>query len=723
MGKIRGTIIKTITRNERDGYSLLSVRAGDALMKIKGVLSSYCDGTPFVANVLPPEKGKDLWTIDTFEETSVGFDQNLIEGYLLSIESNSVRLSFFTVKKLLALISEGKDLFDITTRMIPDAAADEQNLFNKKIRLPRMQRVFREMIANLTPDGKVQYYLCNKFILDKMDFAMSLFRKTPREVCVRELGMTYVNAAAVTKKLNMQCSDDDVVGALGVSILDKAEKNGSTCIPFDQFKMEIQETVYQVDGIALSEFRIEKAMMHNNYIVSRGGYASFGNTLHSEEMIAERIRKLLDNRRELFSSDELNRAIDEIQKQEGITYADAQKDAFKLLRCTGLAVLTGGPGTGKTTVLNGIRKVFQKKYPLSEVVMSSPTGRAAQRMTEATGHEAMTVHRLVGIGRNQRGKSQIAGDFVIIDESSMLDSEMTAWLLMAISEKSLVLFVGDIDQLPSVGAGNVLKDLIQSAVIPVCRLQTVYRQSGESAIITNANKINRGESDLKQDGTFVVLEEPDDKTILDVMADVAKEALSATDDQIYGVQILATSHKGDASISAANNILQQMINPRKPGMKALKYGNTEFREGDKVITTQNNYEDCYFNGDIGVIKQISEGKIEILISDKTVYLQRQNLQDLSLGYCISIHKSQGSEFEHAIILLPEHPSVMLRRNLLYTAVTRAKKRCTIIAAKGSGAGGNSISKCARNIDNTKRVTLLPKLLTGMGDPMVIPKRA
>lgn len=723
MGKIRGTIIKQITRNERDGYSLLSVRTGDALMKIKGVLSYYSDGTPFVANVLPPEKGRDLWTIESFQETSVGFERNLVEGFLLSLEMNSVRLSFFTVKKLLAVIAEGKDLFDITPRMIAGASADELELFNRMVRLPRMQRNFRELISSLSPDGKVQYYLCNKFIRDKMDFAMPLFRKAPREVCVRELGMTYVNAAAVTKKLEIECSDDDIVGALGVSILDRTEKNGSTCIPVDQFKNEIQETIYEVDGIAISEFRIEKAMMHNNYIISRDGYASFGNTLHSEEMITERIRMLLNNRKELFTSDELNSAIEEIQKKEGITYADAQKDAFKLLRCTGLVALTGGPGTGKTTVLNGIRKVYQKKYPLSEVVMASPTGRAAQRMTEATGHEAMTVHRLVGIGRNQRGKSQIAGDFIVIDESSMLDSEMTAWLLMAISEKSLVMFVGDIDQLPSVGAGNVLKDLIQSSVIPVCRLQTVYRQSGESAIIINANKINRGESDLKQDGTFIIHEEQDDKAILDVMADVAKEAISGTDDPIYGVQILATSHKGEAGIPAANTILQQMFNPKKPGMKTLKYGSTEFREGDKVITTQNNYEDNYFNGDIGVIKQISEGKIEIQISDKTVFLQRQNLQDLSLGYCISIHKSQGSEFEHAIILLPEHPSVMLRRNLLYTAVTRAKRRCTIIAAKGSGAGGNSIARCARNIDNTKRVTMLPKMLAGMGDPMLIPKRA
>ncbi len=707
MEKIKGTIIKTTFRNNMSGFSYVIVRKNESdLITLKGVLSEYADGTPFIAEINEPDKGKDLYSIESFRETSIGFSRNTIEGFLRSLEMNGGKLSFSAIKILLDFVAEGKDLFDITARMLSGLDTEEQLLIDRKIRIPHLERQFRELLQSLVPDGKIQYYLCSKFVREKMDFAMSLFKRRPREVCVRELGMDFATAVAVNKSMGLASNDDDTVSALGLSILSRTEKSGSTCMPTDQFKREIQETIYQIEGATIDGYRIEKALMHNNFIVSRDGFASFGNTLHNEEVVALRIRHLLENRRELFTVDELNNAIRAVEEKEHIQYADAQKAAFKLLRCTGLGVLTGGPGTGKTTVLKGLLNAYLRKYPLSDVVMASPTGRAAQRMTESTGHDAMTIHRLVGIGRNQRGTNQLPGDMVIIDESSMLDAEMAAWLLMAISEKSLVLFVGDVDQLPSVGAGNILKDLIQSNVVPVCRLQTVFRQSGESSIVVNANKINKGESDLRVDDTFIIHEVKDDKAIVDVMTAVAKEALKHTDDPVYGVQILATAHKGDAGINAANSILQNMINPRVHGMKAMTYGNVEFREGDKVITTQNRYEDNYFNGDIGVITQIGDSKIEIQLSDKTVYLQKHNLQDLSLGYCISIHKSQGSEFDHAIILLPEQPSVMLRRNLLYTAVTRAKKTCTLI----SSGSGSTIGKCARNIDNTRRVTLLPYML-------------
>ncbi len=696
--KIRGLLLRTTFRDENSGYTFQMVRTKTELLTIAGIMSSYPQGMPFEAEIIPDKR--DLYSLVKFNETTKWFDIKEIERFLVELNKEDVRLSTATIQKMLQRVAGGDDLFEVLEQIDPKNSA-ERRLINETLRIPRMQRIFREQLEKLS-GGKIDYVLANKFVRNKLDLTMNLLRSKPCQICVHELGMNFQNADAVAKNIGTG-DEEDRLAALGITLLEKLERNGSTCMDLDTLKDKIQEELYRIDGKARSAYYIERSLAHNNYIVSKDGFAAFGTTLHSEEMINARLRSLIANRRELFSVDELTSAINAVEREENIQYADAQKAAFKLLRCTGLGVLTGGPGTGKTTVLKGLLKAYLSKYPLAEVVMASPTGRAAQRMTESTGHEAMTIHRLVGIGRTQRGKVKVPGDIVIIDESSMLDSEMCAWLLMAISEKSLVLFVGDVDQLPSVGPGNVLKDLISSKVVPVCRLATVFRQSGESLIVTNANKINTGDSALKTDDTFVVKTVKSDSEILEEMRTTVMEAVKDVKDPVYGVQVLATSYKGDANISAANTMLQELINPKRSDRKSLKFGAREFREGDKVITTTNNYEDNYFNGDIGVITKIDDDAVEVKLNDRVVKVKRRNLREMSLGYCISIHKSQGSEFEHAIVLLPKEPPAMLRRNLLYTAVTRAKRKCTIIDS-------GTIDRCARNIDNTKRVTYLSCLL-------------
>lgn len=699
--KIRGVLLRTTFRDEKSGYSYEMVRTKTELMTLSGVMSAYPPGIPFEAEVVPDKR--DLFAVVRFNETTESFEISEIERFLVELTKDDVRLSSATIKKMLQIVSQGKNLFECLDQIDPDSK-NERRLIDETLCIPRCQRLFREYLQELSPENKIDYMLANKYVRDNLNLATMYLRKKPCQICVRELGMSFKKADEIAKKLGTG-SEEDRLAALSITLLDKIEKYGSTCMSLEDMKKKIQEELYHVDGRALNTYHIEKSLAYNNYIVSKDGVVAFGRTLRSEEMISDRLRALLSHRRELFDVDELTSAIEKIEKDDNIHYADAQKAAFKLLRCTGLGVLTGGPGTGKTTVLKGLLKAYLSKYPLAEVVMASPTGRAAQRMTESTGHEAMTIHRLVGIGRTQRGETQVPGDIIIIDESSMLDSEMCAWLLMAISEKSLVLFVGDIDQLPSVGPGNVLKDLISSRIVPVCRLATVFRQSGESPIVANANKINTGNTDLITDESFVIKTVKSDSAILDEMRQTVVDAMKDVKDAVYGIQVLATAYKCEISIDAANTILQELINPKRPNKKSIKFGSREYREGDKVITTVNNYEDNYFNGDIGVITHINDDAVEVKLNDRTVKVKRRNLREMSLGYCISIHKSQGSEFEHAIIILPKEPSSMLRRNLLYTAVTRAKKRCTIVSS------GDTIDKCCHNVDNTKRVTYLSALLS------------
>ena len=325
-------------------------------------------------------------------------------------------------------------------------------------------------------------------------------------------------------------------------------------------------------------------------------------------------------------------------------------------------------------------------------------------MSASTGMKASTVHRLTEIGgMNRRGNTEIDADLLVVDEASMLDIEMASWLFSSVRNDCLVLLVGDTDQLPSVGPGDVLHNLIDSGRIPVCRLETVYRQNDTSLIVTNAGYINHGLSSLRQDDTFRVIHCEKDPDIPEKVREAVLSCLRNSPDPLE-TQVLCPSYKGPAGIEALNRMLQNVLNPGKSGKRMLKFGSTEFRLNDKVITTNNNYSLGYCNGDIGTVVAIGPGELTVRFPDREVAVSSRDLRDVSLAYCISIHKSQGSEFQNVIVVIPAYPSGMLKRNLLYTAVTRAKVNCTIIASQGS------LSLCCRKTEQGKRVTRLRELL-------------
>jgi exodeoxyribonuclease V alpha subunit len=353
-------------------------------------------------------------------------------------------------------------------------------------------------------------------------------------------------------------------------------------------------------------------------------------------------------------------------------------------------VITGGPGTGKTTIINAIIKIYQRMG--QKVLLSAPTGRAAKRMTEATGYEAKTIHRLLeyspGSGAFKKNESNtLEADLIIIDEVSMVDTVLMYHFLKAVPFKATLILVGDVDQLPSVGAGNVLRDIIDAHCLPVVKLNEIFRQSRESMIIVNAHRINNGEMPLFRgdegylhDFYFFAIEEPE--KVLEKIVYLCKEGIPSRFgyDPLDAIQILTPMHKGVVGVSNLNIELQKELNP---GRDELIRGGRIFRAGDKVLQIRNNYDKDVYNGDIGRVKDIDRETQEVLVEfdGRIVSYEYADLDEIVLAYAISVHKSQGSEYPVIVMPLLTQHFILLQRNLLYTGITRGKKLVILVGTR------------------------------------------
>ncbi len=416
----------------------------------------------------------------------------------------------------------------------------------------------------------------------------------------------------------------------------------------------------------------------------------------SEVGTANKLKTLLTTRQQNMFEKEPDIAA--ISKKTGITYDDLQADAIRTAVHNKVMVLTGGPGTGKTTTEDGIIAAF-KEMGL-HILLAAPTGRAAKRMTEATGMEAKTIHRLLEFnpaeGYKRNDENPLEGDALIIDECSMIDIVLMNSLLKAVPSDMRLLLVGDVDQLPSVGAGNVLRDIIDSGVVPVVRLTRIFRQAQTSRIIMNAHAINEGRmpdirNGKQSDFFFMACEEP--------------EQIASTIVDLSSIQVLTPMQRSAIGANSLNMSIQQRVNPTGNGLTRAGF---VFRKGDRVLQLKNDYTKEVFNGDIGLITAVNmeDRTLTVSFDGKAVEYESTELDELSLAYATTIHKSQGSEYP--IVIIPVHFTnyVMLQRNLIYTAVTRAKKVCIVIGQK------RALWYAVSHVTVTQRNTKLKERLQG-----------
>ncbi len=446
----------------------------------------------------------------------------------------------------------------------------------------------------------------------------------------------------------------------------------------------------------------------------------------AERLIAESIKELLENS---FDSDSknLDKEIEKIEKEEKITLAEKQRQAVKAALSSGISVITGGPGTGKTTTINFIIKLFENKK--EKIALCAPTGRAAKRMTELTKKEAKTIHRLLEVGyaeddilREYSRVSQepLTEDVIIVDEVSMVDAILMSSLISAVKHGGRVILVGDSDQLPSVGAGNVLFDIIESEKVPVTRLDTVFRQAEESMIVVNAHKINMGDYpvlNVKDKDFFFVEAENVDTTqqkLLDLVSRRLPQAYGV--DAISDIQVITPMKKTAAGVFSLNEGLQELLNPENAKSDEKKFQNRTLRRGDKIMQIKNNYDLKWkkqsgdegfgvYNGDIGKITDVKPSKVLVLFDDgKIVEYENSQLDELEHAYAITVHKSQGSEFDTVVIPIFWGTEKLFTRNLLYTAITRAKNRVVLVGQKAA------LFKMVDNDYEAKRFSYLKELL-------------
>ena len=480
-------------------------------------------------------------------------------------------------------------------------------------------------------------------------------------------------------------------------------------------KEEVNSYLFRVLKVEVSEKVVADAynsLLVDERIVIKDDRLYLWEMYEAETLIARRLRLLAHEDKIKYKN--LDTKIKEIETHYGIVYTDEQLDAIKLAITRKVAVITGGPGTGKTTILKGILDLYKvlsssDKIRLNEqIALLAPTGRASKRMSEVTNFEASTIHRFLKWNKdtnrfqiNEYNKSSVS--FVIVDEASMIDTMLLANLLKGLKSSCHIIFVGDANQLPSVAAGDVLNDMIESKELPVYALKNWHRQGSDSKVIPFAHRINEGilDRELLNSGSDLEFIPCKDNEIIEVIGNVCKDYNS------YDLQVLAPIYKNRNGIYAINDHLQKLWNPKSPSKKEIEGNESIYREKDKVIQLSNMKDESVFNGDIGIIDRIK------LLGNKELYIDydgnlvkytKSMLQNFTLGYAISIHKSQGSEFDTVLIPFTFDYRKMLYRKLIYTGVTRCKKKLILVGDI------NALEQAIRNNQEQKRRTSLKLFL-------------
>lgn len=698
--ELEGTVETIIYRNESNGYTVIELSDDDNTTAV-GIMPDICAGESvrLIGSFKPHATYGMQFFVTTYEKSMpddvAGILNYLSSGSIKGIgPSTASRLvEKFGSKTLEVLEGEPQRVAKIKGISLKKAT-DISKQLRENTGIRELMLYLQEY--DISPSSAVRIY--KSFGSHSIDE----IKHNPYSLSRSDFGISFEKADKIAIKLGHEYDDRLRVRAGLSYVLNHNKGNGHTCLPEDRLidttaaflKVTPEQTKCALDEMCDDNSLIRYTADNRDYI--------FDETMFkSEGYIAARIKMML--RFPAVQIEDIDKNIESIEEYNNIKYADLQREAITQALSRGLLILTGGPGTGKTTTLNAIIKILKNKG--QKVLLCAPTGRAAQRMSEVTGDEAKTIHRLLEVAwskddipefkRNER--NTLKCDALIIDEVSMVDAQLFESVMKALPLGCRLILVGDSHQLPSVGAGNVLDDLINSGVVPVVQLTEIFRQSMESLIVTNAHKIVNGElPELKvRDKDFFFLYSEDKNAIEKTVIDLASHRLTnAYGYDVYtGIQVLAPGRKGDLGVTELNAALQEVINPEDPEKNELTVGKRVLREGDKVMQVRNNYDllwvkdngetgDGVFNGEIGIIESINKRSriIKIRYDDKVASYDFEFANDLDHAYATTVHKSQGNEFEAVIMPLYRGAPMLMYRNLLYTAVTRSKKLMIIVGS-------------------------------------------
>ncbi len=703
MIQMEGCVEEIIYENSENGYTVCDISSGGQLITLTGYMPNLTEGESILVHgewVTHVEYG-DQFKVEYYERRMPSTETE-IEKYLASGLLPGIGKA--TARKIVELF--GADALDVIEHQ-PDKLLVIPGLSKKKV--DAIYKKFVELIGvrevviffqrhGISPSAAVKAF--KLFGVSTVQLAT----ENPYILADRVDGITFQTADKMAGEIGIDKNSFERVSS-GIRFLMRqiGYLSGHTFLPRStvvgqatQF-LEIEKSTTEE---AVSRMLLEQELILNNM----GEYDALYLKLFydAEKKVAERI---LEMSQLVFdvNGEEIEVLIHEVEAETGIQLAEKQYEAVQAVFENSAMVITGGPGTGKTTIIRTIIALMERTH--QRVMLAAPTGRAAKRMTELCGVEAKTIHRLleitpgvdeVGTQFARNSQNPLECDVLIVDEMSMVDILLMNSLLDAISRGTRVVMVGDSDQLPSVGAGNVLKDIIDSDALTCIRLREIFRQARESMIVVNAHRINHGEMPLMndKDNDFFLVHRDDPLTLPETIADLCARRLP----KAYGltnlsqIQVLTPTRKSLIGVQNLNAVLQDALNPASPDKAEKLTGRCVFREGDKVMQIKNNYQQEWerlsdgekglgvFNGDVGFISRIDNRnqKVSVIYDDKRVDYDFLLLEELELAYAVTVHKSQGSEFDVVVMPMAETHRLLMTRNLLYTAITRAKHLVVLV---------------------------------------------
>ncbi len=730
---IKGIVDEIVFRNDINGYSVLDIDANGELVTATGIFSNIYEGEEVELN-------------GEFRENKKYGKQFLVKEYKSLTPTNKAGIIKYLSSGLLKGVGE-----TMANRIVEAFGEDSLSIieFNPK-RLAEVRGISIEGALKIAENfNKVKAMKDSVLFLQSFDISTNLaikifdvyhnktkeiVNKNPYKLVEDVEGIGFLTADKIAKKMGIDPKSSFRMRAGVLHVLKQnSEKNGSTYLPRNELLNQTATLLnfYSDDVFSDVILNLKLENVIKTFQVIDGDYVFEGVSLVrnylAEQSIATKL--VLYKNSYLTKVENFDNEIANFEKIYKINFHADQKQAITMALSEGVSIITGGPGTGKTTIVKCICEICRLQN--KKFMLLAPTGRASKRLSESTGYEAKTIHRGLEVEMKfgkpsfkYNEQNKLDAEVILVDEVSMVDISLMLSLLKAINVGTQIIFIGDKNQLASVGAGNVLADMIASETISYHNLTQIYRQSENSLIVINAHKINSGElpefNNQSNDFFYENKKEPEDicATTIDLVTKRLPEFLKT---DAKNIQVLAPLKIGRAGVDNLNTQIQNIVNPHKFGEFSLEFERVSFRVGDKVMQTQNNYEmewikmedlvevsgQGVFNGDIGIIEHIDRNTSEttILFDDgRRAKFLREDLYQLSLAYAITVHKSQGCEFDYVVIPLPAGPEIILTRNLLYTAVTRAKKLVVLVGSKAN------ISRMVRNNYTAKRYTKLKDFL-------------